>query len=118
MGTTRKNYKEFPRRFNDATLSDSQFTYGSCSTEVIDHCLCFLWQNAPVIGISTAFSVREGLQDYVIKERKRPLNNIVAAPIFGGESTKELPIPKAIDYYNHIHSLVDLADWLRGNFTC
>jgi hypothetical protein len=97
-GTTRKNHKEFPRRFIDIKLSDS---YGSCSTEVIDHCLCFLWQdNAPVIGISTAFSIREGPQDYIVKERKRPLNNAVAALIFGAQSTKELPIPKAIDHYN------------------
>ena len=73
--------------------------------------MCFLWQdNAAVIGITTAFSIREGPHDYVVKKRKRPSNNAVAAPIFGTESTKELPIPKAIDYYNHNHNLVDLAD--------
>jgi hypothetical protein len=54
MGTTRKNHKDFPRRFLDAKDSRTQMTYGSCATEVINHALCFLWQdNAGVIGIST-----------------------------------------------------------------
>jgi hypothetical protein len=119
MGTTRKNHKEFPQRFIAAKLSDTQFTYGSCSTEIIDHCLCFLWQdNAPVIGITTAFRMIEDSQCYMVKERKRPTNNATAAPIFGNESLKELPIPKAIDWYNCNHNLVDVADQLRGNFTC
>jgi hypothetical protein len=119
MGTTRKNHREFPQRFIAAKLSNSQFAYGSCSTEVIDHCLCFLWQgNALVIGITTAFRMAEDPDCYIAKERKRPSNNAVAAPVFGNESTKELPIPKAIDWYNSNHNLVDLADQLRGNFTC
>jgi hypothetical protein len=119
MGTTRKNHREFPQRFIAAKLSNSQFAYGSCSTEVIDHCLCFLWQdNAPVIGITTAFRIAKDSECYVVKERKRPTNNAVAAPVFSDKSTKELPIPKAIDWYNSNHNLVDLADQLRGNFTC
>jgi hypothetical protein len=39
MGTTRKNHKEFPKRFIDAKLSDIQFSYGSCATEVINRAL-------------------------------------------------------------------------------
>jgi hypothetical protein len=69
MGTTRKNKPGFPQRFIDAKQLDTQFTYVSCSIEVVDHCLCFLWQdNAPVIGITTAFSIQEGPKDYVIIE--------------------------------------------------
>jgi hypothetical protein len=118
MGTTRKNRDGFPQRFLDAKQSDAQFTYGSCSTEVVDHCLCFLWQdNAKVLGISTAFAMCEDQKDYIIKRRKRPLNNAVGAAEFGGEPTKNLPIPKAIDYYNCNHNLVDNADHLRSNFT-
>lgn len=119
MGTTRKNHLDFPREFLDVKLSDANFTYGSCSTKVLDRCLCFLWQdNAPVIGITTAFSMNEGPDDYVIKNRKRPANNIVAAPVFGLSREKALPIPKAIDAYNNNHNLVDVADQLRSSFTC
>jgi hypothetical protein len=118
MGTTRKNHKEFPKRFIDAKLSDTQFSYGSCATEVVNHALCFLWQdNAAVIGISTALTIQEVPQDYVVKLRKRPYNNAVAKGVFGEQPTKQLPIPRAIDYYNCHHNLVDLADQLRGNFS-
>ena len=118
MGTTRKNHKDFPKRFIDAKLSDTQLSYGSCATEVINHALCFLWQdNAAVIGISTALTIQEVPEDYVVKLRKRPYNNTVARGVFSNEPTKDLPIPKAIDYYNCNHNLVDLADQLRGNFS-
>jgi hypothetical protein len=43
-----------------------------------------------------------------------PSNNAASAPVFGTKSNKDLPIPKAIDYYNHNHNLVDVADQLRG----
>jgi hypothetical protein len=45
----------------------------------------------------------------MIRTRKKPVNNPVAAPVFGDLNTKELPIPKAIDYYNHNHNLVVVA---------
>lgn len=119
MGTTRKNHKDFPARFLDAKDSRTQMTYGSCATEVINHALCFLWQdNAGVIGISTAESMQRVSEDYIVKLRRKPYNNAVARGVFGDESTKELPIPTAIDHYNCNHNLVDLADQLRGNFSC
>jgi hypothetical protein len=59
----------------------------------------------------------EDQKDYIIKRRKRPSNNAVSAAEFGGEPIKDLPIPKAIDYYNCNHNLVDNADHLRSNFT-
>jgi len=119
IGTTRKNYKDFLARFIAAKLSDAHFTYGSCSIEVINYALYFLWQdNAPVIGITTAFSIQEGPEDYVLRTRKRPTNNAVAGPVFGDKVTKVLPIPRAIDAYNYSHGFVDNADHLRANFTC
>lgn len=118
MGTTRKNHRDFPQRFIDTKLSDTQFSYGSCVTEVINLALCFLWQdNAAVIDISTAFSIQDVPEDYVVKLRRKPYNNSIARGVFGPESTKELPIPRAIDYYNYNHNLVDVADQLRGSFT-
>lgn len=64
------------------------------------------------------FSAWQRIQSAIIKERKRPHNNTVAALVFGDKSTKELSISKAIDYYNRNHSLVDVANQLCGNFTC
>lgn len=114
MGTTRKNHANFPQRFIAVKKSDANFTYGSCSTEILGHCLCFLWQdNAPVIGITTAFAIPESPEGYIVRTRARPTNNAVAALVFGDEAEKDLPIPKAIDYYNHNHNLVDVADQLR-----
>lgn len=76
MGTTRKNHKDFPERFLDIKLSDANFTHGFYATEVVNHALCFLWQdNTPVIGITTAFSIQGGPKDYVIRSRKRPSRN-------------------------------------------
>jgi hypothetical protein len=39
--------------------------------------------NAPVIGITTAFRMAEDPECYVVKDRKRPTNSAVAAPVFG-----------------------------------
>lgn len=89
MGTTRKNRQNFPPRFIAAKQSNKQFTYGSYATELLNHALCFLWQdNALVIGITTAFSINPGPEDYVVKTRKRPSNNAVGAAAFEGQSTK------------------------------
>jgi hypothetical protein len=53
----------------------------------------------------------------VVKLRKKPYNNAVARGVFGTDATKELPIPRAIDWYNSNHNLVDVADQLRASFT-
>jgi hypothetical protein len=49
-------------------------------------------------------------EDYIVKLRRKPYNNAVTRGVFGHGSTKELPIPTAIDHYNYNHNLVDLAD--------
>ena len=54
----------------------------------------------------------------MIRPRKRPINNAVAAPVFGEEVQKDLPIPRAIDAYNYGHGFVDIADHLRKNSSC
>ena len=91
---------------------------GTQGIELINHYLYFLWQdNAVVLSISTAFAIYKGQRDYVVKTRKRPLNNIIAGAIFGTLSTKELLIPKVINYYNYNHNLVNISDHLRANFT-
>jgi hypothetical protein len=116
MGTSRKYQPGFPSRFIDIKDTDEAFTYGGYSTEVLDHCLCFIWQdNAPVIGITTAFSLDDRPENFVIKTRRRPRNRQVAGPVFGDKALKDLPIPVAINEYNHSKGLVDLANQIRGN---
>jgi hypothetical protein len=57
-------------------------------------------------------------EEVVIRERKRPKKTSAAAkvtrPVFGNNPTKELPIPKFIDDYNHLMNGVDRADQLRS----
>ena len=57
----------------------------------------------------------------IIRSRKRPSSTStsvsVARPIFGASVKKDLPIPAAIDAYNHYMSGVDIANQLRGAFT-
>jgi hypothetical protein len=99
MGIIQKNHTDLPQRFIDAKLSSTQFCYGSIATEVINHAFCFLRQDkAAVIDISTALTIQEVPEDYVVKLHEKPYNNIVACGFFGSEPTKELPISRAIDW--------------------
>lgn len=67
MGTTLKKLPEFPPRFLDIKSTDEAFTYGGYSTEVLDHCLCFIWQdNAPVVGMTTAFSLDDRPENFIV----------------------------------------------------
>jgi len=116
MGTTRKNQPGIPPRFLDIKATNEAFTYGGYSTEVVEHCLCFIWQdNAPVIGITTAFALDDDPEHFIVRTRRRARSNKVAAPIFGDKALKDLPIPVAIDEYNHTKGYVDLANQLRAN---
>ena len=70
-----------------------------------------------MLGITTAYN----LTDMIIRSRKRPSSTStsvsVARPIFEASVKKDLPIPAAIDAYNHYMSGVDIANQLQGAFT-
>ncbi len=61
------------------------------------------------------------LTDTIIRARKRPSTTSKSAsitrPVFGNSPIKDLPIPVAIDAYNHYMGGVDIANQLRAGFT-
>ena len=69
------------------------------------------------MGITTAYN----LTDTVIRTRKRPSSTSTSAsitrPVFGDLPVKKLPIPVAINAYNHYMGGVDTANRYRADFT-
>jgi Transposase IS4 len=67
--------------------------------------------------LTTAYN----LTDTVIRPRNRPSSTSTSAsitrPIFGPSPRKDLPIPVAIDAYNHYMGGVDIANQYRAAFT-
>ncbi len=61
------------------------------------------------------------LTDTVIRSRNRPSSTSTSAsitrPVFGPSPRKDLPIPVAIDAYNHYMGGVDIANQYRAAFT-
>ena len=122
MGTTRKNATGLPEELLRLKDAKQAFLYGGLVAIVQGKTLCFAWQdNNVVLGLTTAFSLHQP-RDIVIRNRKRPKDSLtnaaIAVPIFGGLWNKDLPIPTAIDAYNHGMNAVDVANQLRANFTC
>src|SRR5436190_1774923 len=61
------------------------------------------------------------LTDAIIRLRKRLSSTSTRAsitrPVFGSSPIKDLPIPVAIDAYNHYMGGVDIANQYRASFT-
>ena len=122
MGTTRKNSKGVLDELVELKERKQALLYGGYVAIIKDGILCFAWQdNNIVLGITTSFSVND-TKDFIIRDRRRPgdasTNARIALPIFGNEWTKRLPIPVAIDAYNHHMNAVDVGNQLRSNFSC
>ena len=60
------------------------------------------------------------LTDTIIQSRNRPSSTSTSAsitqPVFGPSPRKDLPIPVAIDAYNHYMSEVDIANQYQAHF--
>ena len=69
------------------------------------------------MSITTAYN----LTDTVIRTRKRPSSTSTSASItrsvFGNLLVKDLPIPTAINAYNHYIGGVDTANRYQADFT-
>ncbi|OQU98151.1 hypothetical protein CLAIMM_03976 [Cladophialophora immunda] len=121
MGTIRKNSKGFPEKLITIKDLNQVLVYGGYLAIVKQDVLCFAWQdNNIVLGLTTAFSL-DKVGDFVIRDRRRPgdasTNARIALPVFGDNWIKALPIPRAIDAYNHGMNAVDVANQIRANFS-
>jgi Transposase IS4 len=91
--------------------------------------LVSIWQDSNKVGFCT--TIHNGTE-WVIRNRKRPKGTSTSAAITKQpfvmfnppigckepyESTRILPIPEAIDDYNHYMGGVDIADQLRAKFS-
>ncbi|KZL82807.1 hypothetical protein CI238_13145 [Colletotrichum incanum] len=78
----------------------------------------FTWKdNALVLFLSTVF--QNGQE--VIRSRRRPAGDSAAKraarqQVFGPDVRKDLPVPKAIDEYNHKMNGVDVSDQIRSYY--
>jgi Transposase IS4 len=118
-GITRKNAQGIPSWLIDLKKNNRDLIWNSMLAEQVDLTLCFLWQdNNAVLGITTAYCLKN---EIIWRVRKRPsptsTNARIVRPVFGNETSKHLPIPKAIDRYNHHMNGVDRHNQLRKNLT-
>jgi hypothetical protein len=118
MGTTRVNALGFPPGLVQLKVAKNLLNWGHLEVAITEKVGCFLWQdNNRVLGITTAYNPR----DIVIRPRKRPSATSTSAAItrrvFGDFPVKDLPIPIAIDAYNHYMGGVDIANQLRASYT-
>jgi Transposase IS4 len=118
MGTTRQTALGLPKELSQLKQAKKPLKWGYLATAITNGVLCFLWQdNNKVLGMTTAYN----LHDTIIRSRNRPSATSTSAsitrPIFGDSPKKNLPIPIAIDAYNHYMGGVDLANQLRASFT-
>ena len=121
MGTTRSNYTNIPPLLKDVNRLNHILIYGGLLLIQCCWVLCFAWQdNNIVLGITTAHSMHRA-EDFIVRERWRPkdsaTNAIIAHKVFKDEKKKYLPIPCAIDDYNHGMNAVDVHNQLRKSFS-
>lgn len=144
MATTRRNAKGVPKEIlaskdqgkkstKKKDIDDSEddeppakpvatLGYNSLVAIIIGWCLVWIWlDNNAVLAMTSAHSVHRKEDDTVNQLRGKPkatsTNAAMSRPVFEGESTKWLRIPKAINDYNHAMNGVDTVSQLRGGFS-
>ena len=71
-GTIRQDAQPYPQELKNLKKSDKAMLWDTCTAQVQDGVLCWLWQdNNVVLGLTTAHSLHKPL-DTVLKKRKRP----------------------------------------------
>jgi hypothetical protein len=87
---------------------------------IVSEVLIALWQdNAPVVFMTTAHFLTND-DNLVLVNKRRPAittaNRSIIEPVFGNQPRKQLPIPKAINDYNHNMNGGDVANQLRATY--
>ena len=73
--------------------------------------------NEIVLFLSSVYTADETIT--VVRRRPRNANSVhkrVARAVFGNAYEKELPVPIAIDDYNHFMGAVDIGDQYRASY--
>jgi hypothetical protein len=104
-------------------------TWGSLRSKVVPTTLVSIWQDSNKVGFCT--TIHDGTE-WIVRSRKRPKGTSTSAAITKQpfymfspppkckepyEHTRLLPIPLAVDDYNHHMGGVDIADQLRAGFS-
>jgi hypothetical protein len=123
MGTTRKTSTNMPHLLQKVKDINTALLYGGLLMIQWGWVLCFAWQdNNTVLGITTSYSLHRAKEDFIIKDKWRPketsTNYHIAKSVFGSEKRKCLPIPMAINDYNHGMNGTDNNNQLRGTLSC
>ena len=117
-GTARKGAYGYPTTLSAYKAINTAFKWGAIQAKEVEKVLAILWQdNNAVQAFTTGYTPSE----FVLKERKRPkkssTNAVIARAAFNGAYRRELPVPTAIDDYNHSMGFVDNANQMRAAFT-
>jgi hypothetical protein len=110
-------------------IDDWKAAWGTLRSTVVPTTLVSVWQDSNKVGFCT--TIHDGTE-WVVRNRKRPKGTSTSAAITKQpfymftppigckepyEHTRLLPIPSAIDDYNHYMGGVDIADQLRAGFS-
>jgi hypothetical protein len=110
-------------------IDDWKAVWGSLRSKVVPTTLVSIWQDSNKVGFCT--TIHDGTE-WLVWNRKRPKGTSTSAAITKQpfcmfsppsgckelyEHTRLLPIPGAIDDYNHYMGGVDIADQLRAGFS-
>jgi hypothetical protein len=105
-------------------IDDWKAVWGSLRSKVVPTTLVSIWQDSNKVGFCT--TIHDGTE-WLVRNRKRPKGTSTSAAITKQpfcmfsppsgckelyEHTRLLPIPGAIDDYNHYMGGVDIADQL------
>jgi Transposase IS4 len=119
LGTTRKNAEGIPRPLLLAKDAKRSLVWNSIIAIQVGWALTFVWQdNNAVLGITTAFTVKERVERLRRRPKISSTNAKIVRPVFGEFPNKRLFIPRAIDVYNHGMNSIDTANQFRKGFTC
>ena len=110
-------------------IDDWKAAWGTLRSKEVPTTLVSVWQDSNKVGFCS--TIHNGTE-WVVRNRKRPKGTSTSAAITKQpfamftppvgckelyEHTRSLPIPSAIDDYNHHMGGVDIADQLRAKFS-
>jgi hypothetical protein len=110
-------------------IDDWKAAWGTLHSKVVPTTLVSMWQDSNKVGFCT--TIHNGIE-WVVQNRKRPKGKSTStaitkqpfymfSPPIGCKEpykhTRLLPIPSAIDDYNHYMGGVDIVDQLQAGFS-